>query len=277
MSEAKQNKALSPRDGFDAARLQSWTSSNSCSGKFIPFLDVESIRYPQIGSIYLCHVEDFGNKFEESRRRPMILIAYYKHKGKVVAADFICPTTQVSSGYKNADRYEFEMPYSSCAEFTKADRIVRCSSIITLPNNPDSIIKGPIGKSVASILPDYFLRKCLVAYEEKACWKKDAEIPEGAVRHGVVLDGLDTSMFKFKDRLSPDFKHKDHQFAQVDEGPRFLLDAMPTIMNWASRAHEILIYSKQPIDLPKIRTFSNWPQPTDLITSFRSFMEQKLG
>ncbi len=274
MSETRK---LSLRGGFDASRLQSWTSGNSCSGKRIPFKGIESIPYPQIGSIYLCHVEDFGNKFEESKRRPMILIAYYTHQGKVVAADFICPTTQASGRCENADRYEFEMPYSGCAKFTKASPIVNCSSIITLPNNPDSIIKGPIGKSVANVLPDYFLRKCLVAYEAKPRWKKDADIPEGAVRHGVVLDGLDTSMFKFKDRLSPDFKHKDHQFVQVDEGPRFLLDAMPTIMNWASRAHEILIYSKQPIDLPKIRTFSNWPQPTDLITSFRPFMEQKLG
>ena len=229
-----------------------------------PFLGVQALKYPQMGSFYRCHVDEFGERSTSSATRPLILIGHYTHKGKIVACDFISTESAGQHNSRNAkqDRYSFIYSEHGVAGCSQTHRLICGTNIITLPNNPDAILSGPIGKQRLDILPDYFLRRALVAYEEKPRWFKGAVIPEGSIRHGILLNGFNKYDCLYKDSRAPDMPHSEYPFRQVHEGPEFLLRSLPAILEWASAAH--LISSREKLDvkkMPNVGTFPHWSAP----------------
>lgn len=235
-------------------------------GRRISFAGTPVIPHPQIGSVYRCHVEDFGVNNPKSRNRPMICVGYYVHEGKTIALDFICPTSQFGSWDKH-DRFHIELPDHRFADFRQCDVRIDATCIVTLPNNPESILKSsPIDKISPALFPDYLLRKMLTLYEEKARWKKDAAIPEGAMRHGFILDEPSLDDCRYGHRLLPDLPDPNHKFGMSFAGPKFIQENMEKIRAWAEKAHLIREASGVCIDLPPIKTFPDWPKPESLVT-----------
>lgn len=235
-------------------------------GRRIPFAGTPVIAHPQIGSVYRCHVEDFGFKNPKSRTRPMICVGYYTFEGKTIACDFICPTSQFGN-WDRHDRFHIELPRHHFADFRECTLRIDATCIVTLPNNPDCILSPtPIDKVTPGLFPDYLLRKMLTLYEEKARWKKDAKIPEGAIRHGFILPEPPLSDCRCGHRLLPDLPDESHKFKLSFAGPKFIQENMDKIRDWAEKAHMIREASGLCIELPPLKTFPDWPKPESLVT-----------